>query len=400
VPPTGCAGKGDTGDYELVDGDINEDTTWTCDKVYVIAPETHVFVNGATLTIEPGTTILGNNNSALVIEKDSQLMAEGTECGPIVFTSIQDTPGRGDWGGLVLIGEAPTNVGVGQAEGFANPPSYGGQDAAHDCGSLAYLRVEYAGYAIAMGNELNSITFFSCGTGTSAHHIQAHMGADDGVECFGGEFDLHHVVVTGADDDALDFDQGFSGTVQYVLVHQDDATGNHGLEWSNQAQDFTAEPLTSPTLCNGTIIGSAAPKSIGFNFKEGNEAAVHSTIFTNAGIGAGALAHIETEEVWMAGGISMMNNIFFDNGEPEFVSTTGGWDNAAWEAEVMKMANANLTVDPGLGNVTWGSVDATPGDAVAGVGAVPSNCEDNDYIGAVDPDGDNWTAADWINYTP
>jgi hypothetical protein len=227
------------------------------------------------------------------------------------------------------------------------------------------------------------------------------MGADDGIECFGGKFDMDHVIVTGADDDGLDFDQGFRGTVQYALIHQDDATGNHGLEWSNQGTDFTAEPLTSPTLCNGTIIGSQAPKSIGFNFKEGNEASVHSTIFTNALGAAGVIAHIETENIAKAGGIVIKNNIFFDNGTPQFVSTTMGWTDGEWEDFVMDAANDNLTDDPGLGNVTWGMLDAMPGNAVKGKGAVPAECEDNDYIGAVDPDAsEDWTQAEWTNYEP
>ena len=95
-----------------------------------------------------------------------------------------------------------------------------------------------------------------------------------------------------------------------------------------------------------------------------------------------------------------MNNIFFGNGTPAFVSSTGGWDDAAWEAWVMTAGNNNLTSDPGLASVTWGSGDFTPGAAVAGAGAVPAGCEDNDYIGAVDPNGANWLEEAWINWTP
>jgi len=398
--PAGCSGKGDVDRYQLVESDIGADTEWTCDTVYVLAPDTHVFVNGAVLTIEPGTTVLGNSGSALVIEKDSQIVAEGTADAPIVLTSFQDSPARGDWGGLVMLGSASTNIGTGQAEGFATAPTYGGSDDAHNCGALAYLRVEYAGFAISEGNELNGITFYACGSGTSVHHVQSHMGADDGIECFGGTFDMDHVIVTGADDDALDLDQGFRGTLQYVFVHQDNSTGNHGLEWSNQGTDFAATPLTSPTLCNGTIVGSAAEKSKGFIFKEGNEAAVHSTIFTGASGEAGVLSNVETETLAMAGDITLRNNIFFGNGSPQFTSSTKSWTDEDWEGFVLDAGNNNLTEDPSLASATFGSPDITPGSVVAGAGAVASSCEDNDYIGAVDPAGDNWTAASWINYAP
>ena len=398
--PAGCAAKGEVDAYLSVDADVNEDTTWTCDTVYVLAQDTHVFVNGATLTIEPGTTVLGSNGSALVIEKDAMLMAEGTEDAPIVMTSFQDSPARGDWGGLVLLGNATANIGTGQAEGFATAPTYGGSDDGHNCGSLAYLRVEYAGFAISDGNELNGITFYACGTATSAHHIQSHMGSDDGIECFGGTFDMHHVVVTGAGDDSLDLDQGYRGTIQHLFIHQDAATGNHGFEISNQGTDFAATPLTSPVICNATVLGGDGEKSTGFIFKEGNEAAIYSTIFTGAANEAGVIANIETESIAMSGGIILQNNVFWANGTPQFTSATESWTDEDWEAWVLDPANNNLSDDPGLASVSFGGADITPGPSLAGAGTVGGGCEANDYIGAVDPEGENWTNEPWINYAP
>ena len=73
-------------------------------------------------------------------------------------------------------------------------------------------------------------------------------------------------------------------------------------------------------------------------------------------------------------------------------------DDAGWEGWVLDAANSNITDDPGLGSIAWESPDATPGGVVAGAGATGGNCEPTDYIGAVDPAGDNWTAASWINY--
>ena len=88
-------------------------------------------------------SIKGGNGSALVIGKGAALIAEGTADQPIVFTSAlpEGSRARGDWGGLVLLGEAPNNLqtGTGAAEGLdANDPTYqyGGTDPSSSCGSL------------------------------------------------------------------------------------------------------------------------------------------------------------------------------------------------------------------------------------------------------------------------
>ncbi|PRP96075.1 hypothetical protein [Enhygromyxa salina] len=395
-----ATGDGD-GDTVTISEDISEDTTWTADKTYMLAPDTLVFVNGATLTIEPGTLIRGGAGSALVIEKDARIVAEGTADAPIVFTSFDaENPAAGDWGGLVLLGEATVNLegGVGMAEGFPIPPTYGGTNPAHDCGSLRYVRVEYAGFAISEGNELNGITFYACGTQTKASYVQSHMGLDDGIEMFGGSFDLDHIVVTGAADDSLDMDQGFSGTAQHVFIHQADSTGDNCFEISNQSSDFDATPKTAPTLCNVTCIGSGAGggKSKGITIKEGTHGSWYASIFTNTTNEATNLADEATFLEADGGNIDIANNIFFGilSAEPH-VSGADSLDSAGWAAWVQDPARANLDTDPGLGSIAWGSPNIVPSGDVSGDG---SGCGGTSYIGAVDPSGDDWTAAAWINY--
>jgi hypothetical protein len=403
----GAADAGDAGETAETGGegqcvdvsaDIDADTTWTADNCYVLT--TLVFVNGATLTIEPGTEIRGLNGSALIIEKDSTIVAQGTADAPIVFTSNLDSPAPGDWGGLVLIGEATSNIGVGMAEGFPVPPTYGGTNDAHNCGSLSYVRVEYAGFAISEGNELNGITFYACGTGTTVDHVQSHMGLDDGIEMFGGTFDADHIVVTGANDDSLDMDQGFHGTLSHVFIHQNPSVGDNCFEVSNQGTDFSAVPKTAPEICNATCVGSGAggEKSKGITIKEGTNGSWHASIFTNVTNEATLLADDATAAEAMADAIAIANNIFFGNlGADEHVSESTAIDTATWTTWVQDPARANLASDPGLGSATWGSPDATPSGDVAGDG---SGCGGTTYIGAVDPAGTNWTAEGWINYVP
>ena len=93
--------------------------------------------SGATLTIEPGTVIRGDkaNKGALIIEKGAKIMAEGTADSPIVFTSNQDAGSRsyGDWGGVIILGNAKVNKVDPVIEG--GPTStYGGSDDADNSG--------------------------------------------------------------------------------------------------------------------------------------------------------------------------------------------------------------------------------------------------------------------------
>jgi hypothetical protein len=402
--PVNCADPSDpSAPIVAVTGNINANTTWSCDNIYRLAPDTHIFVNGAVLTIEPGTTIQGTAGSALVIEKDARIEAIGTANAPIVFTSTQASPAAGDWGGLVLLGRAVNNLegGVGQAEGFANAPTYGGNDDSHNCGSLVYLRVEYAGFQISEGNELNGITFYSCGSQTTFHHVQSHMGSDDGIEMFGGTFDGHHIIVTGAQDDSLDTDQGYRGTLQYVMLQQDPAVGDNCYEISNNAAVFTATPRTNVEICNATCIGSGAggEKSKGITVKEGTQGTWHASIITNITNEFALLADDATLDQALAGNIEMANNIFFGAGATPWKSGAPSLDNVGWEAWVLDAGNDNLITNPGLGT-TWGSPNAQPSADVSGSGLVGSGCESTSYIGAVDPNGDDWTKASWIHWVP
>ena len=304
------------GDTVSVSGELSGDTTWTADKLYIL--EDIVTFSGGTLTIEPGTEIRGLNGSALVIEKDAMLMAAGTADAPIVFTSnnIGNSPARGDWGGIVLLGTATANIGTGQAEGFPVPPTYGGEDDSHNCGTLQYVRVEYAGFAISDGNELNGITFYACGSGTTVDHVQSHMGSDDGIEMFGGSFDQQYIVVTGASDDSLDMDLGFSGDTQYAFIHQDPQDGDNCFEISNGA-DFSATPRTAPRFANVTFVGSTmGDKSTGIFLKEQTNYYLWNSIGLGFGTSDGSelLMILENEETcteWENGNIVIDNNILF-----------------------------------------------------------------------------------------
>lgn len=378
---------------------IDTDTTLTCDTVWLL--NGIVFVNGGTLTIEPGTTIVGGAGSALVINTGATIDAVGTAEAPIVMTSIAvadgGVPARGDWGGLALVGLATINVAGGEstAEGFPqNPPTYGGTDDAHDCGTLSYLRVEWAGSEVSPGNELNGITFYACGTETTVDHVQVHMGLDDGLEMFGGGFEASDIVVTGAADDSIDADEGFSGTLRNVFIHQDPGGADNCLEWSTQGTDFTATPATNPTIENLTCVGTGASgtDSKGATLKEGVQATIRNSLFANIPNDAIVLANLATQTQAEAGDITLPGTHFC--GAATFSVDAGDdvatWTNEDFTAWISDTAGATVGTDCMLPDATFGAPNIKPPAEIVG---------DGGYAGAVDPAAaDDWTQATWINY--
>ena len=397
-----------------VRGTIEADTRWICDHALsgIVTVK-----NGATLTIDPGVTITGASGSALVIGRGSQLIAEGTADQPIVLTSAlaAGTRARGDWGGLVLLGDAPNNLqtGTGAAEGLdANDPSYqyGGDNPTSSCGSLKYLRVEFAGFELTKDNELNGITFYSCGSGTRVDYVQSHMGKDDGIETFGGTWSGTHIVITGALDDSFDADQGYVGNLQYVYIQQDTATGNYGFEWSDQKDNLDALPRTHPVVSNVTFIGTGTndggfveTKSSAVKLKEGTAGEIHNAVLSYSYNAAIELTEEATEKVADAGGISITDTILFMNArKDDGVSLYAGSEGSPWDLAAFIEAagnNIQLDVDPMIGSIRWGMGDLVPatGSPVLGAGRPVAGHEAADFIGAVKDSASDWTKG-WTNY--
>jgi hypothetical protein len=258
------------GETLTVSGSILENTLWRAKNTYML--EGLVFVEaGAALTLEAGTQILGKPGSALIVTRDAKIYARGSATQPIVFTSAQKLGERkrGDWGGLVMLGTAPVNrkkdlndpneVGSAHIEGIAetdNRGRFGGNNHNHNCGLLEYVRIEFAGFKIAANNELNGLTLGGCGQQTVVNYIQSHRGADDGIELFGGNVDLRHVVITGADDDGLDWDMGWQGRVQFMVIQQYADGGDAGIEADNWKKHPDAQPRSQPIIYNATLLGS------------------------------------------------------------------------------------------------------------------------------------------------
>ena len=245
---------------ESVNADLVESTTWRAGRTYRL--EGLVFVEGrARLVIEPGVTVLGGPSAALIVTRDASIQARGTAAKPIVFTSAkpEGTRTSGDWGGVVLLGNAPTNRGEATVEGIPASDArgaFGGKDERSNCGVLEYVRIEFAGYPIGANNELNGLTLGGCGRATLVRHVQVHRAYDDGIEIFGGTVDFKHVLVTQAGDDSVDWDMGWAGRGQFVIVQQHPQLGDNGFEGDNSSEEPEAEPISRPRIYNVTMVGT------------------------------------------------------------------------------------------------------------------------------------------------
>lgn len=219
---------------------------------------------GSELTIEPGTVIKGEKESAasLIIEPGAKIFAQGTAAQPIVFTSAQAKGSRrpGDWGGLILCGRALNNKGVlGQQIEGGPRTKHGGNDAADNSGILSYVRVEFAGYPFQKDKEINAVTFGSVGSGTQVNHLQVSYSNDDSFEWFGGNVNCRYLVAFNGWDDEFDTDNGYSGKVQYALSIRDpriaDTSQSNGFESDNDADGSLTQPFTSAVFSNVTFVG-------------------------------------------------------------------------------------------------------------------------------------------------
>jgi len=246
---------------------ISENRTLTSDNAYSIRGIVTVR-NNATLTVQPGTFILGQPGSqppaVLLIATNGKLVAEGTRSRPIIMTSSQPIGQRqrGDWGGLLMLGLAPINDPAGflSIEGLPELPEtrYGGTDVNHSCGSLRYVRVEFAGALLRPNEETNSFTWGGCGKGTNSEFLQAHYGLDDSFEWFGGTNDAKYIVGTYGADDYIDGQIGWSGRIQHGVMVANDDLSNRGIEMDNYERNFAARPLGKPSIYNVSFIGGGA----------------------------------------------------------------------------------------------------------------------------------------------
>ncbi|TMP39355.1 hypothetical protein [Pseudoalteromonas rubra] len=404
-----------------------------------------VNTDGPTLTIEAGATIAFTKAENFVrIARGAQISAVGEVDKPITFTSIKEidgdattVPAMQDWGGIQINGMAQTvecskteaeqnqcNV---DAEGVVS--YYGGNNNEDSSGSLQHVVVKYAGFGVE-GDELNSITLNAVGSGTTVDYVHIHNGYDDGIELFGGTVNIKHIVVTETADDGIDWDTGWKGKGQFILV-QTLTQGNHGFETDGGKKDPStadgqdrATTVSYPTIANATVVsnGVQGPRGYGagMEMKEWGKAQLHNMLFVNAGTEAGTgcfdLYNEKDKSTSMgvhananAGEIAFKNSVFacglnFEEVEVPLTDDLANFDIEAW---FTKPENGNKLIgfkdfasvlgDNGV--ATKGSMLDKDGNTVAvessKLSQQDSFFEDVAYIGAI---GESETDTTWAKF--
>jgi hypothetical protein len=414
---------------------ITTNTTWTADNTYLL--DKPIFVtNGATLTIEPGTTILGEENTgastfgSLIITRGAKIMAEGTASQPIVFTAraerdgidndpaVLPDPALGDasfWGGVIILGNAQVNnyvggvnTGTNLIEGFptggdTSLVTYGGGVSptnTDNSGVLRYVSIRFGGFEFAANNEINGLTLGGVGSGTTIDHIEVVSNSDDGVEFFGGTVNTKHIAVAFCHDESFDIDAGHSGHHQFWFAIQNDdpALGDFGGEWDGGLGNIvTGAPETLTKIYNMTMIGTGSTDvgsvDDGINLSDAFGGTLANSVLhdfngaamTNVGDGVESPKPVFNNNTWgvFGGGAGIVPNIGGAN-----AADPAGTGNSAVGTDplfvgISRIPNGGLDPRPNLGSPLYSSSLA---DFPAGA---PSGFfETTNYRGAFG--GSNW----------
>jgi hypothetical protein len=300
-PAQGCKPFGSTPPgveiaYHHVSDDIafGDSAVWDESDGLPIYLDKDIKVYG-TLTVKPGCWIYGgtysipsyaqdsaqsasynawNYGSSLMIMEHGKAHLVGTKDSTIVMTGFGDDyrdilsfgPGvKGSWGGLIIKGLAPvSNAPYGGVyplmEGIAGyePDSiqrFGhGVDVNDNSGEYSYLSIRHGGQGRTTNSEINGISLYGVGAGTTMNHIEVMSNYDDAIEFFGGTVNLKYVCNSFCDDDQFDIDMDYAGKIQYALGVELNWMGNRGGEWDGLKNYDDPNKSAGPTICNMTLI--------------------------------------------------------------------------------------------------------------------------------------------------
>lgn len=375
--PVNNPGDGGEDSYVL-DSDITENVTLETGKTYTLNGGVHV-KSGATLTIQPGVTIVAQHDETvdyILIEQGAKIDAQGTAAQPIVMTSEKKEAGA--WGGLHICGYAHTNNGSGKSE-IGNAP-YGGNNDADNSGTLKYIRLEYTGYAFDEEHEANGVSFYGVGNGTTVEHLQAYQGSDDGFEFFGGSVNVKYMVVTSCSDDSFDWTEGWNGKAQFLVAYQEGESSlgyacDCLMECDNNGTNNAATPVAHPTIANATLIGNGGDAQ-GVRLRAGTQVELYNTIIT----GKGKPLTVETNETENAlkDGTSKLEYVAISG---ELSSKQGIYTNADFAQAAGNLTNQEFSWTGKYVGTLDGGKDLS----------ADSFFTKTDYKGAV-KSGDDWTS--------
>ena len=424
-----------------LDADITADRTLFADTLYTLSGYVKV-ASGATLTIEPGTTIVGDPavaGSSLWILRGAQIDAQGTADAPIVFTSgnAEGSRAPGDWGGVLIIGNGVINrtgaVLTEGPEGVTETYS-GGTDNADNSGTLRYVRIEFAGYDVSSGagQELNSLSLYAVGSGTTLEYVQSLAGLDDSFEWWGGAVDGRYLVSYESGDDHFDWTEGYRGRNQFLIAFQsvrlDPAAGAGVLSADPQGFEadgcngtgcdlsFATEPFSIPVFANFTLVGPGtattptASGDIGMVLRRGTGGYLTNGIVTRWQSQGLSVRDQETDDLMTADSLNLSNILLAENTLNYDDDASGNFGVAAaftasnHVEEAGTAASLFTSLTPA--SLDWTPPGGSPAAAGAGTVVIPEEytgayfggtLTNTTYFGAADPAGTKWWEG-WTRY--
>ncbi len=413
---------------ETIPSNVSTSKTLTSDRVWILKGETHV-LSGAVLTIEAGTVIKSDisEKGALVIDKGARIEAVGTVDKPIVFTSGRPVNERnpGDWAGITIIGNAPTNrVAISNVEGGVTGTFGLGTVANDNSGTLKYVRVEYAGVAFSSNSEVNALSFYAVGSGTTLDHIQVSYAKDDAYEFFGGTVNGKYLIAYGTSDDDFDFDFGFSGKLQFGVSMKrpelaDAADQSNGVECDNEATVPTtgpSTPRTRPVLSNFTFVGTngaageAATHNFALRYRRAAQFVLNNSVLIGYKAAGLSLESTQTAADYVAGLSIFKNNLVHAVANPYLsndASAQAVITSIAIKAKAEAEGCVSLTAgaDAGLKNpFNLSAPDFMPNTGSPALAGTWVNPDGSTFFSTVSYRGafsatDNWMAT-WTNFNP
>ncbi|KJD34798.1 hypothetical protein PK35_01555 [Tamlana nanhaiensis] len=244
--------KSATKDYgepnKILTGDITKDTKLNKRDIYLLVG--NVFVkDSATLTIEPGTVIIGDyeTKASLTITRGAKIIADGYETDPIVFTSEKISKRPGDWGGIIILGNAPSNKfgngSVAQYYHNLEPAAYasanfGGVNADDNSGILRYVRIEYAGNRLRNIGYMNGLLLAGVGSETIFQNVMSSYSAGDSYKVWGGAPHLTKMVSYRASGNDFKFNFGAQAIVENSIAIRSPYVSNSEVARSLQVKSY------------------------------------------------------------------------------------------------------------------------------------------------------------------
>lgn len=386
---------------------LDTDTTWGCDSDYEVAGNVLV-APGKTLRIEPGVTVRFAAKTMLLVQRGARLEAAGTLRAPITFTSAkkEGTRAPGDYRGLILIGDGPSHGSTTPVHDSLSDSRahYGGGQAGDpngSCGSLRYVRIDFAGGSIDDPSlPAGALTLAGCGAGTTIDHVQVHR-ATDGVGLLGGTAGLRHVVISNnLLGEGLEWSAGYKGVMQFIVVQSLGASA--AMQGSNSVDDPETSPVSRPVIFNATLIGSAplvTGQHFGFALQFGSRVVLKNSViqgFADAAFDLRLAANVLKNELGAGNTVDISHTLMNAN-----VNAYSASAQALGTMQSMRLQDPGL---PAAANPTALMPDAeplfAPSDPTVNTdpaGVPPGLDATAGFRGGVPQDGDDWTQG-WTHF--